>query len=73
MVVRVIKYSQVTLLGAKRYYPFPDGHRAPLAIQQELDIMYAAMEDNYMPIGPTDKLLAALLIGQRRSVARTGA
>ena len=51
MVVRVIKYSQVTLLGAKRYYPFSDGHRAPLAIQQELDIMYAAMEDNYMPIG----------------------
>ena len=50
MVVRVIKYSQVTLLGAKRYYPFSDGHRAPLAIQQELDIMYAAMEDNYMPV-----------------------
>lgn len=51
MVVRVIKYSQVTLLGAKRYYPFSDGHRAPLVTQQALDIMYTAMEDNYMLIG----------------------
>ena len=41
--------------------------------------MYAAMEDNYMLAGAnnrrelSDKLLAALLIGQRRGVEQTGA